>query len=365
MVVAGGSGGNTVEGRVLARAEVSGSDPVIRGAGGAPLNGGYGGEARGTAGNGGTGIQSNKAGANGGDLDVSGGSGGLAQFMGLDSELLGNGGAGGLAEFFMGNGGSGYSDCVAGQPTEAGGRGGNGGSVLGGGGLGGTRIADGPYGGAWFENVGNGGTGGSGTGPGSGGVKGFRGTISGIITDVEPVFTDGQSGTACGVSERKEFRVAFEETSNAQGSITSGVPQILGVEEIGGGLRGYMSMTPSGQADARTYNADPPRWGMAGGEGNQIDLDLSSLQGLGAIVVPKLTTFCIHSAPAATPENPIYYHFLDAQGGNLGTVSNGNPGTYPCTPMVIPDETATIRTQFLVAGTIYLLPPTLSVDIYQ
>jgi hypothetical protein len=167
------------------------------------------------------------------------------------------------------------------------------------------------------------------------------------------------------VGGRKEFRIAFEETIQTVGLVASGVTQFLGVDEVGGGLRGYIPVTPSGQPFAFSYSADPPRWGMAGGQGNQVDFDFSSLEVPGATVIPVSLSICIHNAPSATPQNPIFYHFLDAQGGNLGTVANGNPASFPCTPMVIPDRTATVRIQFLVTGSIEFLAPTFFLDVYQ
>jgi hypothetical protein len=186
-----------------------------------------------------------------------------------------------------------------------------------------------------------------------------------MITDVDPVFNDGQPGTQCSVPEPTEFRVAFEETTHNLGIISADVPQALGVHEIGDGLSGSMVVTPTGGSFVFTYHESPDRWGMAGGEGNHIDFDLSSLVVPGTAVVPKTITFCIHRGPTVTQQNPIFYRFLDAEGENLGTVSNGDPDTNPCTPIVIPEETETVRVQFLISGNIYLLSPTLVLDIYR
>lgn len=356
----GGAGGSTPAKQLVKRGDVTGSDPILRGASGLPLDGGVGGEAESQAGEGGNGIQVNKPGGDGGMISSTGGAGGDALLIGLDGIHVADGGIGGTAWFYGGNGGDGFSDCVVGQSTESGGAGGKGGSTSGNQGAGGLGLTPGDGGGTHFENVGNGGNGGDGEGPGAFGEKGTKGTITGVTTEVQPAFQDGVVGADCPPPGMPvTVRIAVEEATNENGVIQPNVTQGLPIEEIEGSHTGSILFKPIGAPFSLFVGNPPPRLGLAGGSGNELAFDLSSIFISGYTVLVAAIVICAVNTSGVGAENPVIIEEIDVLGNTISRTDNSDPVANSCTRVEVSPQTRSVRIRLLAGALIDILAPTL------
>ncbi len=355
----GGDGGVTPDKQLAKRGNVSGADPVIRGAGDTPLDGGAGGDAKAIAGVGGDGIQVNKNGGDGGQLASTGGKGGDAQLKNLDGDLLGNGGQGGMASFMMGNGGAGWADCKPDQPEEAGGNGGAGGSATGGDGAGGTGLAMGMGGGTELTDAGNGGAGGDGNGPGSGGDKG---TMAGVTTIAGPAvvtnsFNDGPDGNPCTPPTQTSLTIHVGEQENTGGVVAIGTQSVPVDGEVDGEpVSGSMNVEAEGDANTHFVagaGTSNERMGLQGGDNNAWTLDLGSLAVNNfASAVADQVTLCFANTVGVDALTPIRIQFLNALHEAVKEVLVTNPTVQSCATALALDPVVRFVSVHVASGAI-------------
>ncbi len=235
----GGKGGNTLP-YTLSGTNASGLASVMVTGG----NAGVGGNAIAKGGNGGNGTQAAAPGGKGGDMKGTGGAGGNAQVKDQNGALIGTGGNAGTLEIDLGNGGNGFSDCVANMPTAAGGNGGAGGNASGTFGTAGTGRAAGAPGTTAVNTAGNGGTGGNGVGPGQGGPPGSN-TAAGPAGGNGPSFARGANGATCPAVGPRTFTVTNGDATNQ--------PWLLVAVSINGAP--FIQITPSGLTWLMDLNA--------------------------------------------------------------------------------------------------------------
>ncbi len=288
----GGTGGDTPDAR-LSASNVTGA-PILSVPGA-----GAGGVATAASGKGGNGVKPRKDGAIGGATAVNGGTGGTSRIRNLANVVVGAGGNGGSGVWRLGNGGTGWNDCVP-NNLELGGNGGAGGSAGGARGTAGNGAPIGTAGTTRFETVGNGGNGGSGAGPGAGGAAGTNAVVGPIGSQVAPNFTAGVAGVNCTPPPPPPDNL----TPALNGILHTGGVVATGIQTVnllsGSIVRGAMSV----QFNAPTFvGSNPDRVGI--GVGGKVTLKTSTAQADGQLYAVKYVRFCLINAPGVTAMNPV------------------------------------------------------------
>jgi hypothetical protein len=187
--------------------------------------GGLGGTADATGGEGGTGVPGRPDGGNGGKSESHAGFGGSAELRDHFGVVFGPGGVGGHAINRGARGGLGIGQCSLPLGLLPGGKGGDGGAILGFGGVGGIGKTFGADGDVIVMNAGNGGNGGHGEPRGVGG-SGGPGTLPASAQLVGTNRSPGRSGFDC-ISGGGDFTSIINGTLNSNPCPTTAFNQSI------------------------------------------------------------------------------------------------------------------------------------------